>query len=129
MSPRIYADTVAYLTYTEIDHLEAGEEVRVQRRLRRASALVDDLLLAAVYDVDGDGMPTNPVVAEAMSDAVCAQAEWFEETGDDTGAAEQFAGGSLGSLSLSRPPGVSRYAPDTVAILRRVGLLQMRVNH
>ncbi|MCI3271396.1 hypothetical protein [Streptomyces cylindrosporus] len=55
------------------------------------------------YEVDADGYPANTVVKQAFTDAVCAQAEWFDETGDTTGAAGAGWGSvSLGSAQLSR---------------------------
>jgi hypothetical protein len=40
--------------------------------LKRASKVVDELLVGVVYDVDDNKMPTDPDTAEALSDATCA---------------------------------------------------------
>lgn len=62
----------------------------------RASGVVDEVLIGAVYVVDSDEKPTDPKVAGALKDATCAQAQWFDETGDTTGSS---AGGELGHIT------------------------------
>lgn len=62
----------------------------------RASRVVDEVLIGAVYDVDSSELPTDPVVLEALKDATCAQAQWFDETGDTTASG---AGGELGHIT------------------------------
>lgn len=46
--------------------------------LRRASLLVRAATVTAIYDVGEDGLPSDPDQAQALKDAVCAQAaEWI----------------------------------------------------
>jgi hypothetical protein len=101
------------------------------RDLVTATLLVDALLIGAVYPVDDDGMPTDADHIAALRDATCAQVAWFDETGDATGAAEQYQSTSIGALSFTRGytgagsvtgPG-QRYAPNAVLILRAARLL------
>ncbi|WP_367128325.1 hypothetical protein [Saccharothrix sp. HUAS TT1] len=99
--------------------------------LARASERVDELLLTAVYEVDTNGLPTDPTVVAALRDAVCAQVGWWAETGTSpTGAPPRYSSVKLGSLALTKTAGGSspdggagRYAPDAVRHLRLAGLL------
>jgi hypothetical protein len=55
------------------------------------------------FRADADGLPTDPTVSAAFRDAVCAQAAWWDELGDSTGAVGAGYGSvSIGSVSLGR---------------------------
>lgn len=108
----------------------APPEQEAARLLARASQDVDDALRAAVYDTDTGGMPTDPEIRDALSDAVCAQVEYQQAAGDDgTGAAGGWGSVSIGSVSLSdRQKGPQSdsgltLAPRAHRALRRAGLL------
>ncbi|MEH0470881.1 hypothetical protein QA943_18835 [Streptomyces sp. B21-097] len=100
------------------------------RQLARASEDVDSALLTAVYATDSAGMPTDPDVITALSDAVCALIEYRAETGDSgTGARDRWDSVSLGPASMSgrrdtgnRPGGVD-LGDRAERALRRAGLL------
>ncbi|QCX77668.1 hypothetical protein C9F11_20165 [Streptomyces sp. YIM 121038] len=101
-----------------------------ERLLARASEDIDDTLARAVYLTDDAGMPTDPAIAAALRDAVCAQVEYQLATGDDgTGAAGRWDSVSIGPVALSgRKDGPQ--APDDVDLgprahrtLKRAGLL------
>jgi len=104
----------------------------LQRRLDRASLLVDEMLLTAVYDVDDSGNPTDAADIVALREATLAQAEYAAAGGDplSVGAA-QYQSMSIGSVSLTRgqtgkggsTPG--RYSPVAQGILQRRGLLPL----
>ncbi|NML50542.1 hypothetical protein HHL19_12815 [Streptomyces sp. R302] len=103
-----------------------------ERLLTRASEDVDDALLTAIYDVDADGMPTDPAVAQALADAACAQVAYREETGDTgTGAAGRWSSVSIGPVSMSGPQqqaggtgaGNVDLGPQAYRYLARAGLL------
>ncbi|MFE9340865.1 hypothetical protein [Streptomyces sp. NPDC007063] len=101
-----------------------------ERLLARASEDVDDALLSALYDTDSTGMPTVPATVQALADAVCAQVEYQQATGDDgTGAAGRWDSVSIGPVSLSgRKDGPTAagdvdLAPRAHRALRRAGLL------
>lgn len=106
------------------------------RRLIRATEKIDQLLLGARYPVDDDGMPTDTDHITALKDAVCAQVEWWVETGDTTGSGVSTSWDSvqIGSVSLSRKKsgGASNsspsqsVAPAAVAALHAVNLLPIR---
>ncbi|HEY9476479.1 MAG TPA: hypothetical protein VIS06_21845 [Mycobacteriales bacterium] len=95
------------------------------RLLTRASRRVDRLLLPAVYDVDDTGAPTDPAVIEAVRDATCAQAAWWLETGDESGAAGQYQSVGIGSVNLTRRTSDDQddtTSPDAVDVLTQAGL-------
>ena len=124
---RVYAtvsDLATFLGDTPPDDAQA--------LLNRATRLVEGLTVTARYATDADGLPEDLDVSETFRDAVCAQAAWFIETGDSTGASARFSSLSLGSFqattSLPSQTGPnsasqSRYAPEAVDILRSAGLL------
>lgn len=122
-----YATTAALSTWVGSSQTlpDATEQARL---LERASMVVDALLIAAVYDVDSDGNPTDADVAEALSDATCAQVEWWLETGDELGAASAWGQVAIGSVRLSRGEGAvgasaEEGAPRAAQRLQLAGLL------
>ncbi|MFJ3867906.1 hypothetical protein [Streptomyces nigra] len=124
---RVYATSGDYAEFTG-QTAPAG----IERLLARASEDVDSALLSAVYSTDADGMPTEADVAAALRDAVCAQVEYQQETGDTgTGAAGRWDSVSLGPVSLSgrkdAAPGPEALdlAPRAHRALRRAGLLEV----
>ncbi|GAA3237278.1 hypothetical protein [Streptomyces lavendulae] len=99
------------------------------RLLARASEDVDDALATALYATDSAGMPTDPAVAAAFADAVCAQVEYQLAAGTDgTGADDRWDSVSLGPLSMSgrrttsHAPGSVDLAPRAYRALTRAGL-------
>ncbi|MFE7853747.1 hypothetical protein [Streptomyces sp. NPDC057403] len=124
---RVYAASADYAEFTG-QTAPAG----IERLLARASEDIDSALLTAVYSTDADGMPTETDVIEALRDAVCAQVEYQQETGDTgTGAAGRWDSVSLGPVSLSGrkdaatgPAGLD-LAPRAERALKRAGLLEV----
>jgi hypothetical protein len=102
------------------------DEPEATRLLGHASEVVDGLLLTAVYDTDDDGLPTDADVAAALRDATCAQALWWLETGDESGAQATYQSVSIGSVSLTRgyTSGASATGPAQTVSPRAVGILQ-----
>jgi hypothetical protein len=101
--------------------------------LARASLIVDEVLVGAVYQVDSDEKPTDPKIAAAITAATCAQAQWMDATGDTTGTGDVIAveSASIGSVSFSgqhtiavaaRTPSGAEIAPGTLRELRLAGL-------
>lgn len=108
-------------------HLGAAPPPGSRRLLRRASVEVDQLLRTAVYDVDDTGLPTDPAVAQALADAVCAQVEWWGEVGDaaGSGAVAALAGSQIGSVRLGAGASTTSLAiaPGAHRALQLAGLL------
>ncbi|MYR46599.1 hypothetical protein [Streptomyces sp. SID5910] len=72
-----------------------------ERQLARASEDVDTALLTAWYVTDAAGMPTDPAIVQALANAVCAQVEYRQASGDDgTGAAGRWGSVSIGPVTL-----------------------------
>lgn len=123
-----YATTADIAAYRQVDLGQIGDPAMWDRYLAAADRTVQQLTMATVYKHDGAGMPTDPKVLAAFAQAAAAQASWFEEIADPTGAQEVFAGSSAGNVTIrARQAAVGsdspRIAPDTVTILRLAGLL------
>ncbi|MCO7196899.1 hypothetical protein [Pseudonocardia sp. McavD-2-B] len=114
-------------------YMRAAPPVAARRLLARATERIDELLVAAVYPVTGpDELPADPEVADALRKATCAQAAWFDESGDETGsgAAERWSNVRIGNVQLGGAGGsgdgasaaAGRYAPDALRTLRLAGL-------
>jgi hypothetical protein len=125
---------VAYATTTDLAAwlVDAQPPSGARRKLVRATRVIDSLLTCAVYAVDSTGLPTQATDIATLRDAVCAQVEWWMQTGDEYGIGDQYVTTGIGSVSLSRrthsgTTGTSstsiRYAPEAVERLRAGGLL------
>ncbi|MFC9847791.1 hypothetical protein ACFWFF_01575 [Streptomyces sp. NPDC060223] len=96
---RIYAVSADYQSYTG-----QTPPADIAARLARASRFVESSVFRLCwYEVDEDGYPSNAAVAEAFAAAVCAQVQWWAETGDELGTAAQWGSVKIGSVSLSGP--------------------------
>ena len=123
---RTYATTQDYAT-----HLGSAPPPGIDLLLARATRLIDQAIMSAVYDVDDDGMPTDSAVRSALRDATIEQAAYWSQTGEDgTGALSEYAQGSIGSVSLGRHQtegagpgsGARTLAPQAWQILQQAGL-------
>lgn len=123
---------MAYATPEEYEaYTGATVPAGIALMLTRASRVVDQVLLSAVYDVDDDGLPTDPAVQAALRDATIEQAAYWAQTGEDgTGALSEYANVSIGSVSLGRAQtegagpgsGARTLAPQAWQILTQAGL-------
>jgi len=129
---RVYATPEEYAAWLAPEAEAPTPPAGAARALRAASGRIDELLIAAVYDTDEDGKPTETAHIEALRDATCAQADYQQATGDpySTGATGQWASVSIGSASLSRgqaagggTAGASTYSSEAEGILQRAGLV------
>ncbi|WP_267244352.1 hypothetical protein [Streptomyces sp. PR69] len=123
-TPSVVEDGRVYATTTQLaEYLGAAPPTNAARLLLRASELLDaDFLKVAVYDVDENGLPTDPLVAAAFRNAVCAQVEFWQEAGEETDISGPLQGVTIGSVSLqygggANRPGPSYYAPKLVRAL------------
>lgn len=126
-APSLLEDGRSYATTTDLaNYLGAAPPVSAPRLLLRASELLDsDFLVAAVYDVDTDGMPTHPLVLAGFRDAVCSQVEFWGEVGEDADISGPLQGAQIGSVNLQFGSGDNRaspsyYAPKLVRALRSI---------
>lgn len=107
---RRYATTEQLAAYPGGDSIPAEWQSRL---LRAASRAVDELLRGVRYATDGDGYPTDPDVAEVLTDSVCAIAVEAKAAGMlEAGASQQWGSASIGSVSLSD----RQQAEGTVAV-------------
>ncbi|MBK3631564.1 hypothetical protein JHN52_01030 [Streptomyces sp. MBT97] len=108
---RVYADTTWLANY-----LQAAPPLDSARLLLEASKLLDsEFLVAAVYDVDADGLPTDAEVAAAFADAVCSQVQFWGEVGEETDISGPLQGVAIGSVQLQYGAGENRSGPSYVA--------------
>jgi hypothetical protein len=130
---RVYATRADLLAYLDGSTLAAlvPADPEATRKLTRASEQVDDALLTAVYDVDDTTLlPTDPLVAEAMKLATCAQVARGLAVGDGIDTGVVYTDVSIGSVRLSggTASGSASSSSDglteeAVGHLRRAGLI------
>jgi hypothetical protein len=96
---RIYATSDDLAAYT-------GEDAPADAAalLAKAARFLDSKVFRMCwFNADADGLPTDSLVKQAFTNAVCAQAAWWGELGDSTGAAGAGWGHvSIGSVTLGR---------------------------
>lgn len=122
---RVYATRTDLVNYVPAT-ITVPAEPEATRLLTRASERIDHLLMSigAVYTVDSvTKLPTDANLIEAFKLATCAQAQWWLETGDESGAGSLYSNVSIGRVSLGRAqaggvPVTQRYAEQAVDHLR-----------
>lgn len=122
---------MAYATLTDLaQYLNVQEselEDDSERLLDFASTLIDKYTLGKID-------PSNSNHAEAAKIAVCAQVEYWQETGDSIGELEKYDSMSLGSFSISLsknyPTSIQHQtiAPRAYQVLFMEGLLYCGVD-
>lgn len=112
-----YADTTALEEFTG-----AAAPDGADRLLARASELVDDRV-RCTFDVDTTtSLPTDPDIATALEQAVCAQVEYWVEVGEEHDVEGLSGVGiAVGALRLDELP--PELAPRARRILRTAGVL------
>jgi hypothetical protein len=117
--------------WADSDFTEGEAPADLQKLLNRASLHVDSMLHNAVYETDEDGYPADLEVLETIRDATLAQAAYWVETGDVSGAMAGAQSMGIGSVSIGgiksagdnpRAKNESRHAPEAVNLLRQAGL-------
>lgn len=96
---RVYATSDDLAAYTG-----SSAPANADALLAKASRFLDSAVFRLCwYQADGDGLPTNALVTAAFTNAVCAQAAWWDQLGDSTGAAAAGWGSvQIGSVQLGR---------------------------
>lgn len=126
-APRVYATEAEYAEWLGVATAPDGAEAA----LRRASMVIDQMLLSSHYETDDNGLPTDTDVAAALRDATTAQAEYARANRDSLGVgAVQATSVSIGSLSYTRASGTggtatggaAAWSPVAWQILQRAGL-------
>lgn len=121
-----YATATDYATYLGVaDDYDTAERARINAGLLRAQDDIDAAIVHVRYD------PSAEQITDALTRATCARFQYHEETGDETGALDEWDAVRIASVSLSRSSSGSststarRAALDskTANVLRRVGLL------
>lgn len=124
-APGVYATMAQYQQWS-------GDAVTpasvVGPMLMRASEAMDHYLIGAVYAVNANGMPTDPMVIDAFMRATCAQAAWMLADNDPTGVKRQYQSTSMGGVALSRAQGATMnpfppLGPQAAAVLHAAGIL------
>ncbi|MCX5234441.1 hypothetical protein OG824_04230 [Streptomyces prunicolor] len=120
---------MAYATVEEFtDYLDPDPVPdNAARLLNRASKRLDSVLIGAVYETDENGLPTDPDLVEVFREAVCIQAQYIADLGDETGAMANVSQMSLGNQQIVRAisvvgNGTPRVSPDMLELLQVEGL-------
>lgn len=104
-----------------------------QAALRRASRVIDRMLIGAFYDTDAEGYPTDEGYRDAVREATCHLVAFWHEIGDGEGfgavapvASESLLGASVtyATGNDSRLAGTPR--ASVADPLYEVGLLPVR---
>ncbi|MFJ3665067.1 hypothetical protein ACIPSE_01285 [Streptomyces sp. NPDC090106] len=121
---------MAYATVEEFtDYLDPDPvPPNAARLLAKASRRLDRLLIGAVYETDDNDLPTDPELIEVFREAVCIQAQYIADLGDETGAMANVSQMELGNQKIVRAisvvgSGTPRVAPDLLDLLQAKGLL------
>ncbi len=123
----------AYATGEQLaDYTGAPQPVDAARLLARASELVNDHTLTAVYDIDTDGNPTRSDVVDALRKAVCAQVEFWVASDEEDDILGPLQGMSSGATQQQYGAGENRatpmyLAPRAARHLRAGGLMSASV--
>lgn len=121
---RVYATVGEFMAFLDPDPVPAN----AGRLLKNASRKLDGMLIGARYDTDTDGMPTDPTILDLFREAVCLQAQYIADLGDETGANANVSTATVGSVTVTRAlslvgDGTPRVSPDMIELIRTSGLL------
>jgi len=123
--PGVYASVAQFRAWSGDTWTPAQ---RITVALQRATEQMDVALVAAVYRVDADGMPLDPMLANVLVRATSAQTQYILAVNDDANVKREYASTSVGGVAavrsakmqgLAMPP----IAPQALAILRVAGVL------
>lgn len=97
------------------------------RLLARASELIADTTITAIYDTDASGVATDSNVLAAFRDATCAQVEYWLAGDEEDDILGPMQGVSAGGQQLQYGAGTNRatpmyLAPRAARHLRNAGL-------
>jgi hypothetical protein len=120
----------SYATSTDYANVtREAPPLDIDKRLRDASAEVDELLHFANYPVDDAGLPTEPEHVLALTLATVEVVRWWDANGwDGSGAESQVQSASIAGVSLGFRSGKAGAKQDLVGdkarrVLTSAGLL------
>lgn len=124
-APGVYATVPAYRAWSG-DQFTPDDVVSTM--IQRATEAMDHYLIGAVYAVNANGMPTDPMLIDVLSRATSAQCQFMLADNDPTGVKRQYTNTSMGGVSTTRAPGATGLtfpplAPQAAAILHTAGVL------
>lgn len=124
-APGVYASVAQYQAWSGDTWTP---EARVQVMLQRASEDIDMALVAAVYPVNPNGMPTDPMVIDVFMRACSAQCQFLLADNDPAGVKRQYSSTNMGGVSQSRVASMTGLqmpplAPRAAQILHVGGVL------
>ena len=135
MAQRVYATVAEYNTLAEQPFVD---QALLAKRLRSASIEVEKYTRLSTFEADVDGYPVDADIAAAFSEMTCAIVEYWEDSGDPTGADALAGSVKIGSVTLGtsattreRPVDAltDRIGTRAVDIARNAGLLSSIVGH
>ncbi|WP_328981769.1 hypothetical protein OG258_19945 [Streptomyces mirabilis] len=118
-----YATVQEFTDFLDPDPVPAN----AARLLDKASRKLDQLLIGTRYPTS-NGLPTDPELAAVFKEAVCLQAQYIADLGDETGANANVSQLHVGNQRMIRAlslggDGTSRVSPDMLTLLQTSGLL------
>lgn len=124
-APGVYASVPQYQAWSG-DTITPAALVTVA--LQRASEDLDTALTGAVYAVNANGMPTDPMLIDVITRACCAQCQFLLADNDHTGVKRQYTSTNVGGVTATRAPGAVMptlpvLAPRAAQILHTSGVL------
>lgn len=124
-APGLYATVAQYQARTRDVFTPAAT---VGMYLQQASEQLDVALVAAVYSVDGDGIPTDPGLVDALMRACCEQTRFLVAHNDPALVKREYASTNVGGVNVTRAQSMQALAlppiaPQALAILRVAGVL------
>lgn len=124
-APGVYATVEQYRAWSGD---QFTPDANIATMLRRASEAMDHYLIGAVYAVNANGMPTDPMLIDVLMRATSAQCQFMLADNDPTGVKRQYSSTSMGGVSTSRVAAMTAMpfpplAPQAAAILHAAGVL------
>lgn len=99
----VYATRTQLVAYAPAEVAsEIPDEPEATRLLTSASMAIYKATMTAIYATDSSGLPSQEPFITGFTRAVCAQAVWWLETGDELGIAGQYTNVAIGGVSLTR---------------------------
>jgi len=124
-APGLYATAGQYRAWSGD---QSTPDQVVVTAVQRASEDIDNAIIAAVYPVNQNGLPTDPYVINAFARATCAQTQYLLADNDPAGMKRQYVSLNVGGISYTRARNMTTNAfpllcPRAAEILHVAGVL------